>query len=767
VSSSDWVLIGLDSYHDRRTAYFFAVNAAGVQRDFLIFNDGEQDDSWDAVWSAAAKVDDEGWVAEMRIPLSQLRYSTAERQNWGVQLIRREANGEETTWSPWPRTGPVVSVFGELDDITGLRPGRRAEILPYMSGGMQLAEDDPANPFDSSLSGLYNAGLDVKYGLSSAFTLAATLNPDFGQVEADPSQVNLSGQQSFFPEKRPFFLEGRELFRYSLTQGDDPSQQGEGLFYTRRIGNPPHLHGDDYANYSDTPSATVIYGAAKVSGKTSSGWSVGLLEAVTGQEKAALSDDQGDLIVEPLTNYAMVRGLKDLREGRTTVAGAITAVNRKLDGDEVRALLHDQAYTGGVDFSHRFHNDEWATNWKLFGSYVHGSKDALYEDQTDIVRLYQRPDRRNGVLLDPDRTSLSGGGLQWDFGRWNHKHLNFGTGGDYRSPGLEVNDMGFSNRADQLIQWLWTGYRVNEPTAQILNWGVNLNSWAWSNFEPEFGGYGGNVNFNTTLESYWNFGMGIGAERGIWNNQALRGGPRLHAEDNWQTWANIGTDSRKKLFGNLNVFLTRRAESDSWNTGVNGAITVQARSNLDLALGPDIQVVWEDHQYIDTVPDAMDETTYVFARMHEIVTALTVRAAWTFSPKLSVQLYAQPFIAAGKFDEYKEAANTYSGTYEDRFAEYQGTTTDLVNEAIFLDRDGDGVQDVVVGIPDFDVREVRSNLVLRWEYRPGSTVYFIWAHDASSDELVGDFRFGHDLGQLADERGRDVVMVKVNYWVGL
>jgi hypothetical protein len=766
LSASDWVLVGLDSYHDRRTAFIFAVNPAGVERDFLIFNNAEQDDSWDAVWSAAAAIVEQGWVAEMRIPLSQLRFSGAPDQNWGLQVIRREAHsGEETTWSPWPRSGnQVVSVFGTLDEIKDLKPGRRVEVLPYASTGVALAADDPMNPFDASADGRINAGLDVKYGLSSAFTLAASINPDFGQVEADPSQVNLTGRQTFFPEKRPFFLEGNDLFRYSLQQGDSSGNQGEGLFYTRRIGAPPHLSGDDYASYSDTPDATVIYGAAKVSGKTASGWSVGLLEAITGRETASLSDDQPDLVVEPLTNYAMVRVHKDLRGGLTTIAGAITAVDRKLEGDEVKALLHDQAYTGGLEATHRFADDQWGTTWKLYGSWVHGSEDALLEDQTSIYRLYQRPDR---FRLDPTRTSLAGTGLQWDIGRWNHKSLNFGTGGDIRSPGLEVNDMGFQNSADQITQWGWLGYRHDEPSEHILSWQVNLNLWALADWEPRPAGYGGNVNYNVMLADYWGFGAGINVDRGLWNTAGLRGGPRLNAENAWNAWFDVGTDSRKKVWANLGTNVVRRGESDSWQSGLSGAITVQARSNVELSLGPTIQVVYEDHQYVDQVPDTTGETAYVFARIHQVVTAMTVRAAWTFTPRMSVQFYAQPFIATGAYDEYKEAGDTYSDDYCERFVNYDEAGVDEMDDVILIDRDADGTADVAVGKPDFNVREVRSTLVGRWEYRPGSTVYLIWSHNSSSDEVQGNYHLVHDLTALTRERGEDVVMVKVNYWVGL
>ena len=781
-SSSDWILVGLDSYHDRRTAFVFGVNPAGVQLDRLIFNDHEEDGSWDAVWTSAAGVDEHGWTAELRIPLSQLRFSAKPRQAWGLQIVRQVARtGEQSSWSPWPRAGAqVVSSFGVLDDIEGLSPGRRLEVLPYVTGGVALVEADAADPFTSDVGGRWGAGVDVRYGLSSAFTLAATINPDFGQVEADPSQVNLTAHETFFPEKRPFFLEGIDIFRYSLQQGDGGG--GEGLFYTRRIGRVPTLHGLDHATYADTPRETTIYGAAKVSGKTDGGWSIGVLEAVTAEETARLEGaadpTMRTLAVEPLTNYALATTRKDFRGGNSTVAGVVTAVHRRLDTPELRATLHDQAYTGGTEVHHRFWKNEWSTTIKAYGSWVHGSTDAIAADQLVVRHLYQRPDAPH-LEFDPTRTSLSGAGLQWDVGRWNHKRWNFGTGGDARTPGLEVNDMGFQHGADFVAQWIWVGFRDDQPSEHVLNWGTNTDVWAGTDFEPRLANVGANVNGFVTLANYWNLNGGVNTNRNYWDMAALRGGPRVRSEHGYNAWATVNTDGRKKVNGGANAWVNRRPASDSWGEGINLWFAVQARSNIELVLGPSFDVRKEDRQYITEVVDAEMQPRYILGRIHQVTTSMTVRGSWTFSPRLSLQLYAQPFVAAGAYGELKEAAaertgdgyGTYAPRYQDRYRTFGRDQLDLVegdgDPYYAVDADGDGAADFTFGKPDFNVRAFNSNVVLRWEYRPGSTVFFIWSHARGSFENQGEFDPGHDLGALAGQRGEDVVMIKANYWVGL
>jgi hypothetical protein len=777
-SQSDWLMVGIDSYHDRRTAFVFAINPAGVQRDMLIYDDALEDTSWDAVWTAATQVTADGWVAEFRIPLSQLRFAAMDQQEWGLQVIRLVArSGEETAWTPMPRSSPkVVSQFGTLGGIDNVKTARRMELLPYVSGGAGLLEGtDRDDPFDSTTEMRGNIGLDVKYGLSSAVTLSATINPDFGQVEADPSQVNLSGRELFFAEKRPFFLEGTDIFRFSLGQGD--SAGTDALFYTRRIGAAPHLPASDDFDYTDEPDTTTIFGAAKISGKTSNGWSFGMLDAVTSEETARYLDPdtldadgnprQLERAIEPLTNYAVARVRKDLRGGKTQIGLAATSVHR--DNDQyLGELLHDRAYTGGAELQHRFWDDHWSTNLRLAGSWVHGTKEAIEETQTKLRHLYQRPDADH-IELDPNRTSLAGLQLLGELGKIDGGHWRFATGADARTPGFEANDIGFHRNADYYIQWLWTQYRDDQPGGQLASYAVNLNAWTVSDWAPQYLGTGGNVNGNVTLKNQWGGGGGFMLDFPRWEPSALRGGPALRVDPGWEGWLNLRSDPRRRVSFTSGGWLWRRETGDTWSAGGNLGVTLQARSNLDVFVGPSFEVRNEDWQYVDELADSDDRPHYVFARIRQVSTGMTVRGSWTFSPTLSLQVYAQPFISSGKYEDYKESQDPGARAYEDRFHELTAAEATIDREAdeVRVDRNGDGASDYSFELPDFNFRELRSNVVLRWEYLPGSTVFFIWTHGRSEEVDDGRYRGVADLSDLGQATGEHLVMVKANYWIGL
>jgi hypothetical protein len=763
-SSSDWVSLKIDSYHDRRTAFAFSVNPAGVQRDVLHFNDTEQDPSWDAVWESAAQVDDRGWIAELKIPYSQLRFSRDRSHVWGLQVLRRVQRTQElSAWAPWPKeASQEVSLYGTLVGVQDIGPQRRIELLPYLLIGTQLYEADAGDPLNESPDMVAGMGADAKIGLGSNFTLAATVNPDFGQVEADPSQVNLGAGEIFFAEKRPFFLEGTDIFRFSLGQGDGDGSV-ETLFYTRRIGAPPHDEPD--ADFVDMPDVTTIYSAGKLSGKTASGWSLGLLDAVTGQESATVStaDVTSEPIIEPFTNYAVGRVRKDLREGRTTIGGAVTAVNRSLEGTRLD-WLHDQAYTGGLEMSHRFWNDIWGADLRLASSWVHGSPEAIDETQRSSVHWYQRPDADH-LDYDPTRTSLAGSALLWSFGKNAGGHWRFATGGDGRTPGFEANDIGFQRASDYYVNWWWAQYREDEPGELLRQWALNSNLWrVWDTAGVHYS-TGGNMNGNLDFLNYWGLGGGGGVNYNVQDRDALRGGPLLRRDPQYVGWFNGWSDTRKPVSGNLNGFGGITPAADQWNWALSALVGVQARSNLEVSLGPTVAMQTTDDQYVDEVADTMGDPHYVLARIRQVTTALTVRASYTVSPTLSVQLYAQPFVSAGRYGEYKEPlapqADDHDARYQliDDYSDMDGVRS--------VDSDGDGATDYSFELADFNVRELRSNLVMRWEYRPGSTLFLIWSHGRTSEGPDGRFLLSEDLADLADEPGEHVVLAKLNYWFGL
>ena len=798
-SASDWVLVGIDSYHDKRTAFVFCVNPAGVQRDFMVFDDTKADGGWNAVWESAARVTDKGWVAELRIPYSQLRFASAIEQSWGLQVVRVVARtNEESSWTPWPQTSSqTVSRFGGLAGIRDIKPSRRLEVLPYTTAGGALVDVDAEDPFSNGLDGRATIGVDVKYGLGSNLTLSGTINPDFGQVEADPSEVNLSAYESFFAEKRPFFLEGTEIFGFTLGQGDG-DQAVEKLFYSRRIGAAPHATGEDayycvdqpgpdgrscyYPAYVDEPGLTTIYSAAKLSGKTAGGWSIGVLDAITGEERArvAYDDEEGSretLAIEPLTNYAMLRLRKDSADGRTVVGGAVTAVNRRLDGTGLDWLLHDQAYTGGLALSHRFAGDLWQVDARVAASYVHGTAEALIETQTSSRRYYQRPDATH-LDYDPTRTSLAGAALIWSAGKVDGAHWRASAGGDVRSPGFEVNDMGFQRNADKYVQWVWMQYRDDSPGEVLRNYQVNGDVWGALGRAPLHLSHGFDVNASTTLLNYWGASVGASVNRPRWDSHALRGGPALRADVSSNMWASLTTDGRRMVRGNLNGNAAVNPTNGTWSFTLNPSIVVQARSNLDFAVGPALSSAVVGDQYIDEAgecvwneaSEACDEIIphYILARMRMLQASLTLRMNYTFSPTLSLQLYAQPFIGAYKFSDYKEADRPDARSYDERFHEFSPAEISIDDDEIYyIDRDRDGAADFAFEGADFSFRELRSNLVVRWEYRPGSNLFLIWSHGRTSDSTDGWFRLGEDLDGLASEAGEHVVMVKLNYWMGV
>jgi hypothetical protein len=771
---ADAITVAFDSYHDRRTAYAFQLNAAGVQRDMLLFDDTSSDDTWDAVWTGNVAVTASGWTAEYRIPLSQLRFASADRQEWGFQILRVIGRtGEQDSWSPWPRSTPqVVSKFGVVDGITHLGDRTRLELLPYATTGIDRLPVDTGDPLNRTYDWRRGIGLDLKYGLGPAFTLSATINPDFGQVEADPSKINLSGSELFFAEKRPFFLEGADLFKLPIGTGDNNS---EGAFYSRRIGAAPPTPDEAY-DFIKAPTATTIYGAAKLTGKTASGWSVGVLDAVTGRdttEIATASDPTGaggsrtDLASAALTNYAIARVKRDLNDGATSVGASATAVNRQLDEPRLAALEHDQAYTGGLQLQHRWADNAWTANVNVIGSWVHGTREAIAATQQDSVHYFQRPDD-GAASFDPTRTSLSGLGAKYMVGMLGDtRHWRFGAGGDIRTPGLELNDAGFQLNSDRAIPFFWAQYREDKPSEHLLNWQVNSDVFWVQTFEPRLADYGLETNANVQLANYWSMGAYTNFARGKWFLNTLRGGRALRGDPNTFANAWLNTDTRAPLWFSVNTYGSHNWVSGEIEGGIDLGATIQARSNLDLFIGPSIYHRNEPMQYVDQVSDDVmtDQTHFVFGRLHETDVSMTVRANWTFSPHLTLQVYAQPYVASGYYTELKEVDNPGAARFRDRFHLLTGDELALSDGTYRVMR---GAASYSFDQPDFNFRQLRSTVVLRWEYRPGSTVFAIWSHGRTSDTFDdGRFGLGHDLSELAAARSENLVMVKANYWIGL
>ncbi len=741
---SDWVGIAFDSYADQRTAFEFGVNPAGVKVDALWSNDTNRDKNWDAVWDVATRIVEDGWIAEFRIPLSQLRFSKNGARSWGFQ-VRRVINrkNELDYWRHVPKDASgMVSLYGKLAGINDLPEKKHLQIMPYgvASADYRPAESD--NPFTRGGKYDYRAGIDLKYGVTSNLTLDATINPDFGQVEADPSEFNLTAYETYFEEKRPFFIEGSNIFNYSIGVGDGDLGD-ETLFYSRRIGRVPQYYPDVPSDgHVDFPRQTRILGAAKLTGKTDNGLSIGILEAVTGEERAAIAVGTRKYkeIVEPLTNYFVARVQKDFNEGRTAFGGIVTSVIRDIPNENLN-FLNRRAYSGGLDFFHRWHNNEYIFNAKLLGSYVTGHKEAIQRLQKSSARYYQRPDAPH-VKYDPNRTSLSGYAGTFILAKMGGGHWRFGLGNLFRSTGFEVNDLGFMRTADFIAGFVWVGYRQYIPGSFYRQYSINHNLWYVSTFGNERIGTGGNLNCNIQFLNYWRAFMGVNREMPRLNTGLLRGGPSFKEPGSWSVWAGIRSDSRKKISGG--AFTNYHVDDQGfYSFSFNPNLTIRPSGRFNMSLFVNYNPSTNDRQYIGH--DTDDEGDhYIFGRLHRKTFVLVMRLNYTLTPNLSIQFYGQPFVTAGAYSDFREIADPLADAYSQRFRPYDYSDS-----------------------PDFNFRQFRSNLVVRWEYSPGSVVYLVWSQGRTDFKEDGRFRLRNDLTSLFDTRAENVFLIKANRWFSL
>ena len=767
---TDMLLVAFDSYLDRRTAFVFGVSVAGVQRDLLVYDDVRQDDSWNAVWDVKTRVDELGWTAEYRIPLSQLRFSRPSEDGtgtvWGVNFQREIARLDETSlWSPRPADGSrVVSAFGNLVGLDGIVPSRNLELRPYLLTQAMRAPGEAENPFFRSTAVKGSLGGDLRYGITNSITLNATINPDFGQVEADPAVVNLGAFETFFPEKRPFFLEGADIFRFGIGLGD---QEREQLFYSRRLGRRPQGFVPRDAVYADFPEATTILGAAKVSGKTSGGWSLGFLDALTGEASVPYQDASGDFLsseVEPLTNYAVGRAIKNFRGGETAVGGIFTATNRSVDAEGPLFFLPSAAYSGGLDFRHRFGNGDYQLNGYLLGSHVRGNPDALAGLQLSSTHYFQRPDASH-VEFDPARTSLTGTAASLEFGKTGGGKWRWGVIGNARSPGFDVNAIGFQQRADRAVAVAWTSYDQYEQKGSLRNWSMSLNGWSGWSFGGERIVTGWNANGNFQLTNFWGGYAGFGTQLPALSPTALRGGPGLSTPPSYNSWFGFFSDSRKPVRVGLNANF-----GGEWGTGsdrfsLSPNVTVQPSSRVQFSIRPRVSWSMDSWQYVTTRPTEAS-VHYVHGRIDRQTVAFTTRLNYTFSPRLSLQLYAEPFVSAGSYDAFKEVDDPRASAFDSRFHTYAADEISRVEGGYEVDTTGDGEANFSFGNPDFNVKSLRSNLVFRWEYRPGSTIFLVWSQDRGDFASDGSFSFGRDFGDLFGAPSTNIFLIKVEHWLG-
>ena len=765
----DTVEVALDSYFDHLTGFAFAVNAAGIKADSITtdsLTSNGPDYNWDPIWEAATSVDGQGWTAEMRIPFSQIRFGSKAEQVWGLQVTRQLFRKEETSlWQFIPRTAPGwVNFFGELHGLKGLKSPRQLELLPYTVARQQLFRPVPGNPFATGSRRNLVGGLDGKVGVTSDLTLTFTLNPDFGQVEADPSVVNLTAFETYFSEKRPFFVEGRSIINLQVTGGDGDFSS-DNLFYSRRIGRSPQLYADAGAQgFVDQPEATSILGAFKLTGKTKSGLSIGVMEAVTARERARLFSDGefADQTVEPLTNYFAVRLQQDFNRGGTTLGAMLAATHRDPRREESLDFLHDAAYSGGLDIIHSWKNKEYFFSLKTVFSSVVGTPQALLRTQQSPLRYFQRPDAGH-VALDPGRTSLSGHGGDISVGKQGGGSIMFALGFTWRSPGLELNDMGYLRQADVMMEYAWLGYRITKPFSLFRNVGFNLNHWQGWNFGGERIFSGGNINGGGQFKNYWSFWFGLGLNGESLSASALRGGPSLRQAANLNSWFYVETDSRKPVRFFLNGSLSRRENGDSRYIGFDAGSTIVPSPAFQLSLSPGFEQVHNELQYVGT-QDVSGQKRYIFGAIDQKILYLTMRLTYCLTPTLSIQFYGMPFLSAGSYDRFKFITDSRSREWSRRYHIYDSgeLAWDGAAGGYSATEAASGLA-YSFGRPDFNFLQFRSNLVIRWEYIPGSTLYLVWSQGRTGFREDGEFAFGRDVENLFSIHPYNVFLVKFSY----
>ncbi len=741
---SDFLSINIDPQHDRLSGNAFTVTPANVQIDTILYNDIGEDGSWDGVWESVAKIVSTGWVAEVRVPYSQLRFPDRDKHVWGLNITRRTVRTNEWVRIVNTRKGDTgfVSHFADLTGIEGIRRGRPLEIVPYaVARSDVMTRFDRSDPFHDSIDHRAEGGLDVKYALTSSLTLTGTVNPDFGQVEVDPAVVNLSEFETFYPEKRPFFTEGLNIFSF----GDSPARShfnfmfAPSVFYSRRIGRSPQ--GEIDADFVTAPSETTILGAAKVTGRLRSGWSIGVLDALTDAERARFIEGStsGRRQVEPMTNYFVSRAAKEI--GANSRLGVfLSSVNRRLP-DELSAL-RDSAVTAGIDGYTSFRNKEWVFEWEASGTHVEGSAEAMALTQSSSSRYYQRPDASH-VEFDPTRTSLRG---------WAGRAMVSKQTGQWRpnvqlqaySPGYETNDAGFMQRTDVMSGHALVQYVNENLTKRFRERQVWFGMWRNRNFDGDTLERGFFVDAFTTTQSYWKYRAALFVSPDAYSDRLTRGGPVALIPMWWSTEASIESDERKKFFfeieGNVDG-----SDDGSYVRGGGLELNFRPSSNLVVSVEPYYSRSHDYTQYVTAHPDANATgtfgTRYVFAELDQHTFELGTRVDWTLSSRLSFQLYMQPFIASGDYHDYHSLAQARTADYDS----YAPTFSD----------------------PDFNFRSVRGSAVVRWEFRPGSALYVVWNENRADVAPVGDFRFRRDLRAIPNAPSHDVFLVKMSYWLPL
>lgn len=759
VLNGDMTGIAIDSYHDKRTAFEFNLSAAGQKVDIKHLGDYQWDLNWDAVWEGATSINDSSWIAEFKIPFSQIRYANQPEHTWGMHVWRWiSRKHEEDQWQLIPLDAPaMVYLFGELTGIEDIRTSRQVEILPYSLASLKVnnADDSPASPG-------FNAGLDAKIGLSSDYTIDLSVNPDFGQVEADPSVLNLTSFETFYEEKRPLFLEGTEIFDFEL-DGDIP-------YYSRRIGSPPSFPGSiDGWTVSDIPDRTTILGAFKLSGKSPKGLSVGLINGLAAEEHGHALNDSGlvrDIQVVPMSNFATARIKREFSSGNRIIGGVLTLVNRFAAEKEAASLLPSRAYSGGLDLLQYWKNKNYLLEVKGIAGRMEGTPEAMLQKQLSHNHLYQRPDA-DYLEVDSLRESLGGHGALLRLGKMGGS-WNFSVLGQYRSPGLNLNDMGFIREADLIGQRSEVAYKRIIPGKWFRNYTIELSQETSWTFGGENTRNQAGLQLNSMNNALWSFNGSLIHDFTCLNIRELRGGPALRIDPWYRIYTSVGSDYARDLYGSISLYhigyiphengYTVRGKHQEY-LGL-GATWLPVRK-LKLSLFSSLD--WREYyqQYVPEVSGGNEEV-FVVGAIDQRTLNFTLRGELFFSPEMSLQYYGSPYFSTGTYHDFRRVSQASAVNLDERLAELE-VSRDLQQSFYTFQV---GTETYSFPDPDFSFMQFRSNLVFRWEYKLGSTLYLVWSHERTGWENAY-----HPLMDTASDlfglKGNNIFMLKLNYWFSI
>ncbi len=761
-SIGDLISVCFDTYHDFRAGTEFNINAGGNKTDLIVSDNLTINLNWNAVWEGKTVVNDSSWTVEFRIPLSQLRYNHSDSgMVWGLHVRRIVRRIQETDqWSLIPRknSGHVYS-FGEMHGLESIRKPRLIEFLPYVSGKIISEPRIPLSPYSKGTRKNGNAGIDAKVGLGD-FTLDLTVNPDFGQIEADPSVMNLTAFETFYEEKRPFFLEGKHIFDFSPDQNM--------MFYSRRIGHAPsHSPAvNNVTSFSRLPEFTNILNAIKLTGTTRNGVSIGILQSTTQQEVGMLTINgfESKPLIEPLTNYLVGRVQKNANKGNTQIGGMVTSTNRLLEESQLN-FLNQNALTAGIDFLQYFKGREYYIDAKGIVSFIDGKQEAMLALQQNPLHYYQRPDASSYLGVDSSRRSIAGSGGYVSFGRKGNKRFIFSEKFNWWSPGFDLNDIGYLYMADLIENHVKFSYRQTEPKSLLRNYTLSLAQNSYWNYGGTNTHNNIGAEFITMFSNRWEIAINETYILSDLATRLLRGGPAMAISPSWDNLIIFNTDKSRRVSFKL------QNNSTISGDGISKKLTL--RPGLTFRLGNHVYMMSEfnyskniDNLLYVTQLKSNNDKQYIMARINQDTYSLIFRLNYNITPDISIQYYGSPFMSSGKYSDYKRAADTRSSELKERYHSFSGTeiSYDEQNNRFDINESGNSYSFTK---PDFSFREFRSNLVARWEYLPGSTIYIVWENNRRSRDNVYFSSLDKNMGELFGVTPTNIFMIKLSYWLAI